>query len=140
MSDNGDMEQSRPSRKAPAARQWEEARPKIRDLYIIQNLNLSETMAEMEKGGFSASEELYKEQLKRWEMGKNAKRQDWLAWAKLYLEKRAITNSSEIYIQIHNKIRRIQELRRESIPRLLPLHPSSKHQRVDAQNIRPYCP
>jgi hypothetical protein len=45
-------------------------------------------------------------------MGKNASREDWLAWAKLYLEERASTSSSEIYIQVHNKIRRIQELRR----------------------------
>ncbi|OCT53075.1 hypothetical protein CLCR_09787 [Cladophialophora carrionii] len=112
MSDNGNLEQSRPSRKARTAREWEEARPKIKDLYIIQNLSLSETMAEMEKGGFLAREKLYKEKLKGWEIGKNATREDWLAWAKLYLEKRAVTNSSEIYIQIHNKIRRIQELRR----------------------------
>ncbi|KIW69104.1 hypothetical protein PV04_04999 [Phialophora macrospora] len=135
MSVHGISDKAHPSKKKPTASQWEEARPKIKELYIIKNFNLSETMAEMAKGGFLArsipppppqkpssprrtrsltisSGKLYKEQLRAWGMGKNATRDDWLAWAKLYLEERAITSSSEIYIQVHNKIRRIQELRR----------------------------
>jgi hypothetical protein len=54
MSDRGISGKSHPSKKRPTASQWEEARPKIKDLYIVKNLNLSDTMAEMEKGEFRA--------------------------------------------------------------------------------------
>lgn len=54
---------------------------------------------------------MYKDKLNKWKMGKNASRQDWLAFARLYEECRA-AGISETFIQIYNKIRRIQDLKK----------------------------
>jgi hypothetical protein len=53
---------------------------------------------------------MYKEKLNKWRMGKNASRQDWLAFARLYECRTA--GISETSIQIYNKIRRIQDLKK----------------------------
>jgi len=54
---------------------------------------------------------MYKAKLSEWNMGKNATRQDWLAFAKLYQGGRA-AGSPQVFVQIHNKVRRIEDLRR----------------------------
>ena len=45
-------------------------------------------------------------------MGKNATRKDYLAFAWLYQPKHADTSKPEIYVRIHHKVCRIQDLRR----------------------------
>ncbi|KAJ9603729.1 hypothetical protein H2200_011915 [Cladophialophora chaetospira] len=97
---------------APTARQWNEAKPEIKQHYVKNNLTLNQTMAAMEERGFSASKKQYKNHINRWRLGKNAMRQDWLAFARLHQQRQAVVGNSEIFVQIHHKIRRIQDLRR----------------------------
>lgn len=54
---------------------------------------------------------MYKDKLNKWKTGKNACRQDWLAFARLFEESRA-AGKNEMFIQIYNKIRRIQDLKK----------------------------
>lgn len=54
---------------------------------------------------------MYKARLKRWNIGKNATRADWLVFMQSYQE-RLEAGMNDTFMLIHNKIRRIQELRR----------------------------
>lgn len=54
---------------------------------------------------------MYKTKLKGWKMGKNAIRADWLVFMKFYQE-RLEAGMNETFMLIHNKVRRIQDLRR----------------------------
>lgn len=54
---------------------------------------------------------MYKARFHEWGWSKNASRQDWLMFAKLYQQRRDI-NTHEVFIQMLNKVRRIQDLRR----------------------------
>ncbi|KAK6383101.1 hypothetical protein LTS17_003771 [Exophiala oligosperma] len=90
---------------------WDDVRKDIEELYLVQNLSLPEVMEEMENRGFTATERMYKARLKRWNIGKNATRADWLVFMQSYQE-RLEAGMNDTFMLIHNKIRRIQELRR----------------------------
>ncbi|KIW13041.1 hypothetical protein PV08_08228 [Exophiala spinifera] len=90
---------------------FDEVRNTIEDLYQNKNHSLSEVREEMKKYGFRASEREYKANLKSWGIGKNASRADWLYFLRVHQE-RLDSGMSETFLLIHNKIRRIQDVRR----------------------------
>ncbi|KAF7502796.1 hypothetical protein GJ744_005033 [Endocarpon pusillum] len=110
MEDRKTNEDGDGSIRKPTEEEWEANKGNISLFYSYQNLPFTEVLKVMEKLGFVATERMYKDKLNKWKMGKNASRQDWLAFARLYQCRTAGT--SETSIQIYNKIRRIQDLKK----------------------------
>ncbi|KAN0068745.1 hypothetical protein V8E54_012914 [Elaphomyces granulatus] len=50
---------------------WSQHRPKIKGLYMDQNLTLKQTMGKMKEHGFCPSEKMYKEKFQEWNFVKN---------------------------------------------------------------------
>ncbi|RFU78687.1 rhomboid family [Trichoderma arundinaceum] len=67
--------QRKPRAKQPASEEWDRCKSTIEQLYLKENLSLTETIASMSTNhGFHATEKMYKDKFKQWKWSKNLSR------------------------------------------------------------------